>query len=349
MASADVNIWSSHRLQTRTDTRVALRAWAGSTRPDFAAGSRSAPAAVVQFSPEIRSVEDLAAAALGVPTGPEQEGLDPQLSLLRSFVERITGKRMKLFDARELSAAADGGGPSRALPQGSAGGQSAAEDFGVEVDATRVYTEREHSKFRAVGTVRTQQGRTLTFELDLTMARSYQLQEALSLRGGAAARKDPLVLNFTGGAPQLSDARFQLDIDSDGTPDSLPTLERGNGFLALDINANGQIDSGAELFGAHSGDGFADLAAYDSDNNRAIDESDPVFAQLRIFVPGDGESRGALASLRELGVGALLLDRVHTPFTLRSSLAELGAVRSTGLYLTEAGQPGVMQQIDLVV
>jgi hypothetical protein len=340
VVSSQVSLEARHALQKHTETKESLRAWVGSERPDFEGTRRSEPSVVVRISAEG------AAATNEATCDPDanQDGLDAQLSLLRWFVEKLTGKRMQVFDASELSSA--GATPSRSNEEAPA----APAGFGVELDVTRIYSEQEQMQFTAKGTLRTQDGATLHFELKLSASRSYQRQESLSLRAGdAPVRKDPLVLNFSGTAPALSEARFRFDIDADGTAEELPMLAEGNAFLALDINANGQIDSGAELFGARSGDGFADLAAYDEDHNRVIDENDAVFARLRIFVPTQDNSAATLATLKERGVGALLLDHIETPFTLRTNNAELGAVRATGVYLTESGEARAMQQIDLVV
>ena len=55
-------------------------------------------------------------------------------------------------------------------------------------------------------------------------------------------------------------------------------------------------------------------------------------------------------NLQELGVGALYLGQVATPFSHRSTSNEvLGQLRATGLYLKSNGTPGLMQQIDLAV
>jgi hypothetical protein len=81
---------------------------------------------------------------------------------------------------------------------------------------------------------------------------------------------------------------------------------------------DGKINSGAELFGAGSGDGFADLAAHDTDGNGWIDESDAVYDQLRVWAP-DGPGGGALSSLKEKGVGAISAGHVATPFELRTA------------------------------
>jgi hypothetical protein len=46
----------------------------------------------------------------------------------------------------------------------------------------------------------------------------------------------------------------------------------------------------------------------------------------------------------------LYLGQQATPFELKDGAGnELGAVRATGLYLTEDGRAGSLQQIDLVV
>ena len=59
-------------------------------------------------------------------------------------------------------------------------------------------------------------------------------------------------------------------------------LGSGSGFLALDKNGNGKIDDGSELFGTKSGDGFADLAEYDSDGNGWIDEKGRVYVLYEV-------------------------------------------------------------------
>jgi hypothetical protein len=72
-----------------------------------------------------------------------------------------------------------------------------------------------------------------------------------------------------------------------------------------------------------------------------------VFGRLGVWTP-DAEGGGAVRSLAEAGVGALGLDRVATPFALKDGV-ELGAVRSSGVYLREAGGAGTLQQVDVVV
>src|SRR5262249_53387342 len=131
--------------------------------------------------------------------------------------------------------------------------------------------------------------------------------------------------------------------------EQVPLATGASAFLALDLDGDGRITSGRELFGASSGDGFADLARYDADRNGFIDESDPVFARLLAWrLTDSGEDQ--LDSLAALGVGALYLGSASTPFELRTPGNEsLGAVRRSGVYLNENGTAGALQQLDLVV
>ena len=184
---------------------------------------------------------------------------------------------------------------------------------------------------------------------DLTISASQSGTTRESLRLGDAKLKDPLVIHFDGAVGELRNVAFQFDLNADGTPDSMPFVGTGSGFLALDVDGNGQIDNGRELFGTQSGDGFADLAKLDSDSNGWIDEADPAYAQLSVWrMDAAGQTR--LQSLASQDVGALYVGRVASDMTLREAGVgqQLGQLRSTGLYLTNAGQAGALQQIDLV-
>jgi hypothetical protein len=45
---------------------------------------------------------------------------------------------------------------------------------------------------------------------------------------------------------------------------------------------DGRVNDGRELFGPITGDGFAELAAYDDDGNNWIDENDGIYDNLSI-------------------------------------------------------------------
>jgi len=155
---------------------------------------------------------------------------------------------------------------------------------------------------------------------------------------------DPLVINFNGDLPQLSQTTFNFDIDNDGESDQISKLQQGNGFLALDRNKNGSIDAGSELFGTLLGDGFKELSAFDLDKNLWIDENDPILDSLRIWVNNDNESK--LLALGELGIGAIYLGNVDTDFRYKDTNRDLGELKSSGLFLHENGEAGIISQVD---
>lgn len=189
-----------------------------------------------------------------------------------------------------------------------------------------------------------------TMEVDLVQSLSRSLDLSLELNASEAAKYiDPLVLNF-GGPVKLSAERVSFDVNADGVVDSVASLSSASAYLALDKNGDGVINDGSELFGALSGNGFADLAQYDEDGNGFIDEGDAVFSRLLLFRPGDVSSSSfAAKSISSAGVEAIHTGSVDSPFRLTSIDGEdLGRVRSTGFHVGSYGA-NTVQQIDLVV
>ena len=219
-------------------------------------------------------------------------------------------------------------------------------EWGTELRET--IHEQESTNFSASGTVRTADGRALDFTLELGMCRDFSSTRTVR-QSGSLELRDPLAINFDGCAAELSGQRFAFDLDVDGISELIPGLAAGSAWLAFDRNADGRINDGSELFGTKSGNGFADLARFDLDGNRWIDENDDVFARLCIWAP-DGDGRDGLSTLAQRGVGALYLDSVDTPFSLTDTENRLLAqVRASGVYLREDGGVGTLQQVDLAV
>ncbi len=295
---------------------------------------------------------------------------DPNLSLLIRLIETLTGRPVKLFDAGQLSASSDGSAEATAAaaPQVQSTAVAPADTdpgFSLDYQVRATRSEYERTSVSAQGEVLTADGARIRFSLNLSMERAYSETVELRLQAGAAAqRKDPLVINFDGRAAQLSDQRFEFDLDADGKTESLAMLRSGSGFLAFDRNADRRVGDGSELFGAKTGDGFGELLAFDSDGNGWIDSGDTLFGQLRVWMPDptapetgnrsrEEEERrqgGQLLTLEEAGVAAISLRPISSAFDLRgANNSDLGQVRSTGLYLSTAATAGVVQQIDLTV
>lgn len=341
--SAEYALASRHFAFARDESHESLRAWTG-TRPD------AAPATAVTLSTAGRTALAAAPAAEpGTTANPLDDAAkaaerDPRLWLVISMIEMLTGRPVRVFSRQEADPADPGTAPPAAARPPAA--PAARAGFGIEYELRSIHEEVERTRFVASGTVRTADGREIGFTLDLTMNRHFRTEAAFSLRAGDAARRDPLVLNFDGESAHLLDQRFSFDLEGDGTAEELPLLAGNSGYLAFDRNGNGRIDDGGELFGPASNAGFAELAALDADGSGWIDEGDPGFAALRVWSP----AADRLETLAGRGIGALALGSVSSPFALRGAEnADLGTVVRSGLYLTEDGRAGSLQEIDLSV
>ena len=203
---------------------------------------------------------------------------------------------------------------------------------------------QENTAFCSSGTVVTSDGRSINFGITVEMSRSFEA--AYVTVGKEEVFTDPLVINLDTDAAEIEDVSFYFDLDGDGEKDEMSALGEGSGFLALDKNGDGTINDGTELFGAQTGDGFGELAAYDSDGNGWIDEADDVFSQLKVWVKAGGDEP-QLLSLKEADVGAIFLGSQNTRYSLADTYGNTGAmVRKTGLYLRESGTVGTVQHVD---
>ena len=366
IAASGLALQSNHHARTRQASSESLRAWRGQ-RPDFegsegrlgstalistagrqalAANSPPPPGAVPP-APTSASCGE----ANAIESACEAAKNDPFILLIKRMLELLTGEEVRTIDLEDFSAGIRQV-ESRSAAVRAAATTSGQAGWGVEYDYHAIHEEFEQTAFSAEGTIRTADGQEIVFKLDLEMARHYREETNVSLRAGDAVRKDPLVVNFAGTAVQLAGhagQRFRFDLDGDGKMENLPLFASSSGYLALDLNNNGKIDSGRELFGPGTGNGFKELARLDDDGNGWIDANDSRFAQLRVWTPA-AEGAGTLRSLADLNIGALSLAHVATPFALRGAgNADLGVVKSSGIYLTETGQSGSLQEIDLTV
>lgn len=210
------------------------------------------------------------------------------------------------------------------------------------------YSETEETGFHANGRACTEDGRTIDFNINILMSRSYMEYMNVSIPTMADALCDPLVVNIGSDTADVRDQTFKFDLDADGTEDEISMLGKGSGFLALDKNGDGKINDGSELFGTKSGDGFGDLREYDSDGNGWIDENDDVFSKLKVWCK-DENGKDILMDLKEADIGAIFLGEQQTEFSLGGADGYRdGVIRSTGVFLRESTvAAGTVQHVDL--
>ncbi len=140
----------------------------------------------------------------------------------------------------------------------------------------------------------------------------------MSDSGGASPAADPIVLDL--GAPGISFTSMangvSFDINGDGVADHVAWTAGNDGFLAYDVNGNGTIDNGNELFtpnfaGGHFASGLAALASLDTNGDGVIDSADAAYAKLEVWQDTNHNGiadAGELSSLADNGITAIDLD-----------------------------------------
>ena len=210
-------------------------------------------------------------------------------------------------------------------------------------------SESESVAFASSGMVKTQDGRSIDFNIEVSMSRAFTSQ-INTLTTQTYIKTDPLVINLDTDIGSVTDQKFLFDLDSDGDEEEISFAGKGSGFLALDKNGDGRIGDGSELFGTKSGDGFKDLAAFDEDGNGWIDENDSIYSKLKVWTK-DEDGNDYLINLKDADVGAIYLDNADTQFSLKDGNNRLnGEIKKTGIYLHEStGAAGTLNHVDLAV
>ncbi|APM38507.1 hypothetical protein [Clostridium kluyveri] len=277
---------------------------------------------------------------------------DLKLKILEDFLSAVFKRKIRLKSAAELNIQMPESiklnSPVNFQNLSTNSNRGPQLGWGFQYNLNESYLEKEKTSFKSSGLIHTADGKEINFDIELNMSRSFYTETNLSLQAGDKPI-DPLVINFDGKAAELNSTKFSFDLDSDGKEDQISSLKNGSGFLSLDLNGDGVINDGRELFGPNSGNGFEDLAKYDSDHNNWIDENDDIFNKLRIWTK-DEEGNDKLFALGEKGIGAIYLGNIGTEFSMKDtenkSLAE---VRNSGIFVGENGTVGTVQQIDFIV
>jgi len=128
----------------------------------------------------------------------------------------------------------------------------------------------------------------------------------------------PIILDLDGDGIETTavNSFAWFDHDANGFAESTGWVGDDDGILARDIDGNGRIDSGRELFGSETlltsgskaANGFVALAELDNNSDGKIDINDAAYSTLKIWKDRDGDgytSEGELLTLDEAGIQSL--------------------------------------------
>lgn len=122
----------------------------------------------------------------------------------------------------------------------------------------------------------------------------------------------PIAIDLDGNGLTTTNYLFKhvlFDLDGNATLDQTAWLSPEDAFLAIDLNGDGQINSGGELFGgAIRGEGYAKLAAYDTNQDGVLSSADDAFDQLLVWRDANSDGvtdDGELLSLSEVNINEI--------------------------------------------
>jgi Ca2+-binding RTX toxin-like protein len=134
----------------------------------------------------------------------------------------------------------------------------------------------------------------------------------------------PIILDLDGdGVETLAvNAGIHFDHGNDGLAEQTGWVGKDDGLLVRDLNGNGKIDSGLELFGdqtrlangQRAANGFEALRELDSNGDGKVDASDAAFGALRIWKDANSDGiadAGELLGLTEAGVQSIKVARAN--------------------------------------
>jgi hypothetical protein len=149
----------------------------------------------------------------------------------------------------------------------------------------------------------------------------------------------PLVLAFDDEPVEFTQAAGQFDLSGRGLSIATDWVSAKTPWLAVDLDHNGAIDDGRELFGSmtvlangqRATNGFEALAPLDADGDGWITRRDPGFAELRVWRDTNQDrrsSRSELGSVAEAGLVSIEL-RNHVVPRCCASGCEMERARFT--------------------
>ena len=137
-----------------------------------------------------------------------------------------------------------------------------------------------------------------------------------------------LDLNGDGVSTQNIGAGVKFDLLAQGKAVNTGWVSPTDGLLAIDLNHDGVVNSGAELFGSASvlasgekaPDGYVALSELDTNHDGVIDSQDAAFADLRVWVDANSDGiteSGELKTLTDLQISQLSLS-INTEATFNN-------------------------------
>jgi len=163
----------------------------------------------------------------------------------------------------------------------------------------------------------------------------------------------PIVLDLDGNGIQTVNVKngVTFDIDNDGKVERTGWVARGDGLLVRDLNGDGTINNGGELFGSgtvlrngtKAKDGYEAMRDLDTNLDGILNTNDAAFSQLAVWADSNGNGvtdAGEMKRLSDLGITSLSLTSTASAEVNNGNLIGL-----MGSYTTSDGTTHTMGDV----
>lgn len=164
----------------------------------------------------------------------------------------------------------------------------------------------------------------------------------------------PLVLAFDGAPVAFTAAAGEFDLAGQRASVSTRWVSARTPWLALDLDGNGRIDDGRELFGSmtpvggrRAANGFDALAALDDDGDGRITARDAAFDRLLLWSDTNQDRRSQPSELQSAGAAGLLEIRLSYAIVRRCDDGDCEVERATFVFLDASGREREGDVIDV--
>lgn len=170
--------------------------------------------------------------------------------------------------------------------------------------------------------------------------------------GEAEKTVSPIIIDLDGDGVEtvgVNTGHSYFDYDGDGLQERTGWANADDGLLVRDIDKNGQIDNGRELFGNHTlcadgtqaSNGFDALASFDANKDGVIDAKDALYKELAIWRDKNSNGfvdSGELFTLSSLGISSIFTS--HSDSTKKDNYGneyrQIGGAIRDGVYVEAA-------------
>lgn len=180
------------------------------------------------------------------------------------------------------------------------------------------------------------------------------IEDTKSGVSNAKTTSSPIILDLNGNGIETTGVKqgAYFDHANDGFAERTGWVDTADGLLVLDLNGNGKIDNGGELFGSETllangskaANGFEALKALDSNGDHQINTDDAAFASLKIWIDADGDGHSQASELLSLpAAGVTSIVTTYSNSTIVD--AQGNAHRQLGTYTRADGSQAAAEDV----